>query len=674
VDGLTENQAHADDLRATERRTLTAPALGTFRGEVLPGPGQDTTTPGLSVGTASAVGDFDGSRGPRRPTMVRSHIQRVLEPLAHASGMEEIRRSKPLHHGRDGRIRPGGPLTYVVKPRHADQFTVTVTVGHTGSDVARRVVDREKRHVAITVSDRARRRFVGRALAHELAEATAVLGGAPDGLDVLVARPDGTFDAAALSAHLRGRLAERAWLQARVRSANPVVRARAQRDVEELEAAIGITRLDPHARARVDTLLAEATLADRDRAMVAELAERLDPTALDTADRRDHDVAPDHSTHDEIWVGPSAADGHRRGIGELIPRTAEEAARWGREAKVAFLDTFVGVDLAGYRVSDLSEDGQLWFDVRRDRVVLRLGVQHETGDVGNAVLVFDRHPDGGLSVNVNSLRLHDPDRHQGFTAALLEHLETWATQSGADYLEVTHGSSADAYSMAERGFDWAPDAQDQAEALLARLDDERRILDAKADLVRAWQHDQRSVSVEDIELLLEEHQGLDAAALLAELGRQRRDAVHVLRQARTHAFDSPGFPTPYELSRTGWDGTQDPDATWVGKRVMQGQTWRVVKWLAPASGEAPTTRYRATSARTGLPADRFSGQFAAGTPVPQSHADQNYVVVAEATVPAADLARRQEDAARAVEAARVTAEAARAAAITPWSGAKEISR
>ncbi|HEV2088980.1 MAG TPA: hypothetical protein VGR21_11780, partial [Cryptosporangiaceae bacterium] len=564
IEGLAEMLAAGLLARGMETASL--------RQQVRSELGPDTTTPGSSEGTASAVGDFDGSRGRSRPHMVRRQIQRELERrtrVADAAGMDGIWRWRSLYRDDGRRTGPNGEMNYTVQPRHAASFTVSVIVGETGSDVARRVVDHEKRHVEITVSARAKRRFVGRALAHELAEATAALGGAPDDLDVLVARPDGTFDPAALSAHLRGRLAERAWLQTLLTSGNRAERARAEREIGQIDQAIGFTTLDPDARARVDRLLAEATLADADRAMLTELAERLDPTAVEPAAGRDDDAARDHSTHDEIWVRSWAAEGRRPGIGELITRTAEEAARWGGVAKAAFLDALVGVDYAGYRVSDVSEERHLWFDVRRDRVVVRLGIQGETADAGNAVLVFDRHPNGSLSVDLNSLGWQDAGRHSGFTAAFLEHLEIWATQSGADYVEVTHGSGTDGYAVAQRGYDWAPDGQPQAERLLARLDDERRVLDADAYLLNAWKFNPRFVDVSAVDDLLEQHPGLDEEALLDDLGRRRRDIIRVLQQARTHAFDSPGFPTPYEIGRAGWNGEQGTDATWAGKRVLQ---------------------------------------------------------------------------------------------------------
>ncbi|HEV2086888.1 MAG TPA: hypothetical protein VGR21_01120, partial [Cryptosporangiaceae bacterium] len=86
----------------------------------------------------------------------------------------------------------------------------------------------------------------------------------------------------------------------------------------------------------------------------------------------------------------------------------------------------------------------------------------------------------------------------------------------------------------------------------------------------------------------------------------------LIAQAADHAFNTPGYPTPYELSRAGWDGkARGPEASWLGKRAILGKAWKGVKWIAPASGTAPLTVRRAMSARAELPPSRFGKVVAA---------------------------------------------------------------
>ncbi len=618
-------------------------------------------------GTASAIGDFDGSIGRPHPRVVRGEIERQLDRLTGVAGAAEIesitRREPGLHHDPvsvDGVSRSTryDDVSYLVQPRHGEPFVLTVSVGDMATapghgeptDMARRSVDVDNRRVHITVSERAARRHVGRALAHDLAESLAALERVPDGLDTLLPGGPRASAPAALTPHDRGRLAEWAYLRDRAESSKPFTRSRAESDIAELLPAIGLDLLDPQALARARTWLAEATMADQHRPLLRELAESLEPS-LDEGEEQDH------ARHDEIWTDPSwVAEGRRPGIGELIPRTAEEAIRWGREAKAAFLDQLTGVDLAGYGVSDDSAAADVQFDVQRDHVVVRLAFQHDSKGYGDAVMSFDRHDDGSLSIHISQIGLRFAEHHgSGMTGALLQLLENWGSESGVDFIELRAGHIAGRFVWAQHGFDWAPNSQHHALAFLKHLATERRAVDDDAVSLRAWLDGDDSV---DVRALLQKHRSADPSALLTDLRRQSVEAGEILHRADTSAFNSTQFPTPYELSRAGWNGTRGPNATWVGKRAMLQHTWQAVKWIAPASGEAPRTRARSEWNRAELPASRFSREFVASPSVdPLGQVGPTY---AEATVSAAELARRQEVATTAVEAARAAAAAGRA--------------
>ncbi|HEV2087922.1 MAG TPA: hypothetical protein VGR21_06400, partial [Cryptosporangiaceae bacterium] len=383
----------------------------------------------------------------------------------------------------------------------------------------------------------------------------------------------------------------------------------------------------------------------------------------------DHDIAdrnaegePDGLSRDESRPAPPwVAEGHRPLIGELIPHTEEQAARWGREARAAFFDRFAGVDFAGYEITDRSPedalsvgvsvsdgrvtDANLVFEITRD------GVRR-----GHASVGFRRMSDGTLVIDVSTLVLDERAQHGGgFTGAFLQHLESWAAESGVDRIELKAGHLGGVvggrYVWAQHGFDWAPDTKGVVDNVLGHLARERDAVEVDVAALRSWFAGDDAV---DIRTLLDKHRAVDPSALLADLERQSREATEILHQAATNDFDSPGFPTPYELSRAGWNGTRGPDATWIGKRAIMADSWEAVRWINPASGEAPRTGLRAYSGRTNLPASRFSGK---SVPTTEPRTD---LAIARATLPADDLARRQELAERAVQGAREVAQVIRA--------------
>ncbi|HEV2087827.1 MAG TPA: hypothetical protein VGR21_05920, partial [Cryptosporangiaceae bacterium] len=396
----------------------------------------------------------------------------VLPQVARAAGVEAV--TGPV---------AGEPVDRrQVRIADDERFTLDVTVGDTGTDVARSVLDKGRRHARVIVSARASIFAVGRALAHEIAEIAAVLRGAPTGPDavnVLVpGRPaDQPIVLEQLTGHDHGRLAEARYLLEQVRSPDQATRERAQRELAILLEHLGLVEVPAPA--------------------LADLLGRTRPTSR---------LGPD--------LTPQAA-GRRPAIGDLIPRTEEDAAQSADEIKAAFVAQFAGVDFAGYRVSEVASvdpSEPLGSEVRRDQVVLRLAIESapETGGqpnkVGAVTVAFYRQRDGSFTIRPQALTMYDPSHHgTGFTGAFLAHLETWAAHSGVERLAVSALLDAGGYVWAQHGFDWSPDAQAAADALLGpdgHLANELRELDADLDSLRA------SLAVDDsvgVRVLLGKH-------------------------------------------------------------------------------------------------------------------------------------------------------------------------
>ncbi|MGW0432201.1 hypothetical protein ACWDV4_06605 [Micromonospora sp. NPDC003197] len=295
------------------------------------------------------------------------------------------------------------------------------------------------------------------------------------------------------------------------------------------------------------------------------------------------------STNDHIWQDPPwQREGRQPSLDELIPTTNAEVGRWTEAVREAFARQLDGQTFGDVRVQmDLSEPNSV--SVYVNSVTVRLQIIHaETGYVGRVTRTFSRDADGFLYVEHNSLRLYAQAQGQGFASRFNRFLEDWYRYSGVSHIEVHAAGEIGGYAWARAGFDWAPNTEHRANAILGELRGEVGILDSDAALVERWLAGDHSA---DIGHLRQKYGIDDPQALATELRRQQAEGQQILDQAANNTFGSTNYPTPNEIARAGWNGQTGRDASWVGKRALLGSDWKGVKPISDGGPLHPRSEH-----------------------------------------------------------------------------------
>ncbi|MEJ3743598.1 toxin glutamine deamidase domain-containing protein [Actinomycetes bacterium KLBMP 9797] len=370
--------------------------------------------------------------------------------------------------------------------------------------------------------------------------------------------------------------------------------------------------IDPHAGARLDErqhllrdfhqspsateqarIRSEIEGIDRDLARLGHSPANLPPVpevSVPTAE-----PAPSaESTHDEMWTDPPwHREGRPPSIDEMIPQTTAEAERWEQTIREELARLFDGREIGdGVRLRVDPTDP--WHATAyRDSVVLRVHFVHpERGMLGSATREFRREADGRLVAEHSSIRVPDDAQGGGISRAYNSMMEGWYRYSGVDHIYLRAASTVGAYVWARAGYDWAPNTGHHAQNVMDRLAAEARRTENDVAALDRWMAGDSSV---DIDGLRERYGQTDPDALRAEMSRQADGARDILDRAARHPFGTPGYPTPFEVSRAGWDGTSSgPAASWLGKRALLGADWRGVRQISEGGpfhqrGAGPST-------------------------------------------------------------------------------------
>jgi glycosyltransferase involved in cell wall biosynthesis len=281
---------------------------------------------------------------------------------------------------------------------------------------------------------------------------------------------------------------------------------------------------------------------------------------LDLSRPLDRPAEPPADPAHGFWTDPPWVREERRpSVDELIPSSDAEVAAWGDPIRQEVARQLDGREFAGLRLRlDLSDPNSV--SVMRHDITVRADIlDPERGHVGQTVRVFHRDHDGSLYAEHIALRLSPDVQGRGFGSEWNRFLEDWYRYSGVHHIEIHASSSVGGFASARGGYDWAPNTEHRANAVLGRLRAEMRALDES----------------------------------IAELRQQREAAQQVLDRAARHPFGSANYPTPFEVAHAGWNGQHGRDATWIGKRAMLGADWKGVKPISDGGLLHPRPRITA---------------------------------------------------------------------------------
>ncbi|WP_407567253.1 glycosyltransferase [Polymorphospora sp. A560] len=361
---------------------------------------------------------------------------------------------------------------------------------------------------------------------------------------------------------------------------------------------------DPHTRARLGErrfllrelneswhpdeqarLRQEIAAVDREVARLGHPLAELDPLPETGAvpDPFGADPRPStEATNDGVWIDPAwRRDDRPPSLDELLPTTDAEATKWADTIRQTVADLFEGREFAGMRLRfDLTDEHSV--SVYRNDVTIRADVvDPERGVVGRVVRAFHRDHDGSLYAEHVSLKLYESAQGRGFASAFNRYLEQWYHYSGVDRIEIHAASTVGGYAWARAGYDWAPNTEHRADAVLDRLRSELRDVDADLDQLARWTAGDDTV---DADRLRQRYPGPSPEEMTADAHRQRAAGQQILDRAAGHRFGSDGYPTPFDISQAGWHDQHGRDATWIGKRALLGADWKGVK---PIADEGP---------------------------------------------------------------------------------------
>jgi len=277
-------------------------------------------------------------------------------------------------------------------------------------------------------------------------------------------------------------------------------------------------------------------------------------------------------------------------LDELIPETNAEVDRWESAIREEVIRLFDGREFAGLQVR-ADRDDPYTVSVYRNDITVRLDVYDpERGHVGKIVRVFRRDYDGSIVVEHNTLRLSPSAQGRGFAGAWNRFMADWYRYSGVDRIEVHASSTVGGYTWARAGFDWAPNTEHRANAVLDRLRAEMSRLDRDAEDVARWTTGDSTVDMDG----LRARYGIeDPDALIAELRRQHEAGQEILDRAVRHPFGIPGYPPPEQSSHAGWDGQRGRDAMWLGKAALLGSDWKGVMPISEGGPFYPRSAHAA---------------------------------------------------------------------------------
>lgn len=319
---------------------------------------------------------------------------------------------------------------------------------------------------------------------------------------------------------------------------------------------------------------------DRDLTRLGHPVHELAPVPEVTRPTADAAPPPDRSTYDEIWTDPPwQREGRRPSLDELIPMTHEEAAKWEATVREEFARQFDGQEFGGARVRiDLADRNSV--TVFRNTIELRADlVDPRHGWVGHVTEVFRRDYDDRLVIEHNTQRVSDVAQGRGVAGEWNRFIEEWARYSSVHRMEVHASWGVGGYAWARAGYDWAPNTEHRANAVLQQLRAEMRVIDDHVAQVGRWTAGDGSMDMGR----LRQRYGVDEPdALLAEMSRQQQAGQQILDRAARNPFGMGDYPTPYEISRAGWNGQHGRDATWLGKEALldaqrKGADWKGVK-------------------------------------------------------------------------------------------------
>ncbi|MGW4460877.1 toxin glutamine deamidase domain-containing protein [Micromonospora sp. NPDC004704] len=327
---------------------------------------------------------------------------------------------------------------------------------------------------------------------------------------------------------------------------------------------------------------------------------------------------PPESSHDEIWNDPPwHREGRPPSLDELIPSTDAEIARWGDAIREEFARHLGGLEFAGMRLRlDLSEPHT--FSVYRNSVIVRAEIiDPERGNVGRAVREFRRDHDGKLIAEHASLKVSSTVHGKGVAEEFNRAMRDWYSYSGVDHISLRAASTVGGYAWARAGFDWQPETGHHARNVMQRLGMQVRSANTDATAVARWAAGDTTVDIDALRAL---YRATDPDAIVAEIRRQQAGARDILDRAARHAFGTPGYPSPYEVSRAGWNGERGPEASWLGKRALLGADWRAYQRVSDGGPFHPRSAHSAPAPTPPAATDRHQTDRGVGEPAPESRA------------------------------------------------------
>lgn len=199
-------------------------------------------------------------------------------------------------------------------------------------------------------------------------------------------------------------------------------------------------------------------------------------------------------------------------------------------------------------------------EVYINSVNVEASVRTEHGlTIGEITREFARDDDGELVAYHHFLQLKAGYRQGGFGGQFNRDLVRWYRESRVDRIELVAALEDGGFVWAWSGFDFV--AKAEADEIF-----EQRV-EPQLDTLEKWldkhEHDD-AVSDEEYERM-----------------ENLRDALQDLIERRNeNSFGSGRYPSANDIARLGWEPGMDPHKdTWLGKSILQGTSWRGVRYL-----------------------------------------------------------------------------------------------
>ncbi len=282
-------------------------------------------------------------------------------------------------------------------------------------------------------------------------------------------------------------------------------------------------------------------------------------------------LVPDNSH----LIDPPWQRGESPSVGDLLPHTPEQAARWHGAIHDAVVGRFEGRTYADLRVRVEN------VRVGPHSVEVHLKIHDAAGsEVGRSIRVLGRHPDEGfLHVKNQSLHLGDDVRGGGFAREYNDHLERWYRESGVRYVEVTT-ARVGGYAWARQGFSWPE---------LGGVDPIRRLNSEGqhiTDLLRGLD----KLDAEGLRPLYDKYGGESRTELRDRMEAQRRQAFDIygrMQAVQDGRLPRSEWPSTRDVLDVGNRDAHGRDAHWVGKDALLDSTWSGFRHLDEVPGPEP---------------------------------------------------------------------------------------